>query len=130
MNSGEILPEMWPLEPLWTSINLRSRCFINKISSSLDFINNDRTQVHCYDCIIKHFVCSTQQSIEFILLISVKTPTVLSRINTTSKSIKARFCSVYEQLKLISISLDDQEKSLFVWLVGLVLNDASTLVSH
>ena len=66
MNSGEILPELWPTTPLWTSINLRSRCFINKISSSLDYINNDRPQVNCYGCIesglkiIKHFVCSTR----------------------------------------------------------------------
>ena len=106
VNSGEILPELWPLMPLWASINLRSRCFINGISSSLDYINNDRPQVHWFGFIesglklIKLLVCSTELSMKFILLINVKIPTVLSRINTTSKSIKTRFRSVYEQLKV------------------------------
>ena len=59
----------------------------------------------------KLFSCSTQLSIKLILLIIVKMPTIvgiltfISRINTTSKRLKARnflicwYFSFYEQLK-------------------------------
>ena len=46
--------------------------------------------------VIKHFPCSTQLSMKFILLINVKKPTVVgiltffSMINTTSKRLTAR----------------------------------------
>ena len=62
--------------------------------------------------VIKLFSCSTQLSTKFILLINVKMPTIvgiltfISRINTTSESLKARKNSVflhfsfYEQLKV------------------------------
>ena len=61
--------------------------------------------------VIKRFPCSTQLSTKFILLINVKMPTivgiltVISRINTTSESFKARKIIIfhhftsYEQLK-------------------------------
>ena len=61
--------------------------------------------------VIKLFSCSTQLNTKFILLINVKMPTIvgiltfISRINTTSKRIKARnvficrYFSFYEQLK-------------------------------
>ena len=61
--------------------------------------------------VIKLFSCSTQRSTKFILLINVKMPTIvgiltfISRINTSSESLKAKkiyifqhFC-FYEQLK-------------------------------
>ena len=46
--------------------------------------------------VIKLFLCSTQLSMKFIMLINVKMPTIvgilifISRINTTSESLKAR----------------------------------------
>ena len=62
--------------------------------------------------VIKLFSCSTQLSIKFIMLINVKMPTIvgilsfISKINTPSKSLKARkvfffqhFC-FNEQLKI------------------------------
>ena len=61
--------------------------------------------------VIKLFPCSTQLSTKFILLINVKTPTIvgvltfISMINTTSERLKARnfficrYFSFYEQLK-------------------------------
>ena len=61
--------------------------------------------------VIKLFSCSTQLSMKFIMLINVKMPTIvgiltfISRINTTSESLKARKVFVfrhfkfYEQLK-------------------------------
>ena len=61
--------------------------------------------------VIKLFSCSTQLSTKFILLINVKMSTIvviltfMSRINTTSESLKARnfftfrYFSFYEQLK-------------------------------
>ena len=60
--------------------------------------------------VIKLFSCSTQLSTKFILLINVKMPTIvgiltfISRINTTSESLKARIIvfqhfSFYDQLK-------------------------------
>ena len=57
------------------------------------------------------FLCSTQLSMKFSLLINVKMPTIvgiltfISRINTTSERLKARnfficwYFSFYEQLK-------------------------------
>ena len=62
--------------------------------------------------VIKHFSCSTQLSITFIMLINVKMPTkvgiltFLRMINKTSESLKARkvfnfqHFSFYEQLKV------------------------------
>ena len=62
--------------------------------------------------VIKLFSFSTQLSMKFILLINVKMPTIvgiltfISRINTSSDSLKARKISVfqhfsfYEQLKI------------------------------
>ena len=61
--------------------------------------------------VIKLFLCSTQLSTKFILLINVKMPTIvgiltfISMINTTSERLKARkfficrYFSFYEQLK-------------------------------
>ena len=61
--------------------------------------------------VIKLFSCSTQLSMKFIMLISVKMPTMvgiftfISMINTTSERLKARnfficrYFSFYEQLK-------------------------------
>ena len=61
--------------------------------------------------VIKLFLCSTQLSIKFIMLINVKMPTIvgiltfISMINTTSERLKARnyfvcqYFSFYEQLK-------------------------------
>ena len=46
--------------------------------------------------VINYFLCSTQLSTKFILLINVKMPTIvgilkfMSRINTTSERLKAR----------------------------------------
>ena len=57
------------------------------------------------------FLCSTQLSMKFILLINVKTPTIvgiltfISMINTTSERLRAinfficRYFSLYEQLE-------------------------------
>ena len=53
--------------------------------------------------VIKHFPCSTQLSIKFILLINVKMPTIvgiltfISMINTSTERLKARsfFISSY-----------------------------------
>ena len=61
--------------------------------------------------VIKKFPCSTQLSMNFILLIDIKMPTIvgiltfISRINTVSESFKARTIFIfshfafYEQLK-------------------------------
>ena len=61
--------------------------------------------------VIKHFSCSTQIRMKFIMLINVKMPTMvgiltfMSMINTTSESLKARkvfifqHVSFYDQLK-------------------------------
>ena len=46
--------------------------------------------------VIKHFLCSTQLSMKFIMLINVKMPTIVgiltftSKINTTTESLNAR----------------------------------------
>ena len=62
--------------------------------------------------VIKHLSCSTQLSTKFIMLISIKMPTIvgiltfISMISTSSDSLKAskvfifQHCSFYEQLKL------------------------------
>ena len=61
--------------------------------------------------VLKIFACSTQLSMEFILLINVKMPTIvgilafISILNTTSERLKTRnfliclYLNVYEQLK-------------------------------
>ena len=66
---------------------------------------------HDDDLAIKLFLCSTQLSMKFILLINAKMPTIvgiltfISRINTSYESLKARntylyqYFSFYEQLK-------------------------------
>ena len=58
--------------------------------------------------VIKLFPCSTQLSMKFILLINVKMPTIvgiltfISRINTTSESLKARKSAFFSILVFMS----------------------------
>ena len=67
--------------------------------------------------VIKKISCSTRVSTKFIMLINVKMPTIvgiltfISKINTTSKRLKARnfficrYLSFYEQLKFVELSM-------------------------
>ena len=78
--------------------------FVKKKCSNFIFFQPDLE-------VIKLFSCSTQLSTKFILLINVKMPTIvgistlMSKINTTSKRLKARnfficrYFSFHEQLK-------------------------------
>ena len=56
--------------------------------------------------VIKLFLCSTQLSMKFIMLINVKMPTsvgilsFISMINTTSESLKARKVIIFHRFRL------------------------------
>ena len=55
--------------------------------------------------VLKLFSCSTQLSMKFIMLISVKMPTIvgiltfMSMINTTSEHVKARKVFIFKQFR-------------------------------
>ena len=89
-------------------------CFVIEILLEISLIrpNKKITVVRVTGLeVTKHFPCSTQLSMKFILLINVKMPTIvgtltfISMINTTSERLKAksfficRYFSFYEQLK-------------------------------
>ena len=77
--------------------------------------------------IIKLFSYSTQPSTKFILLINVKMPTivgiltVISRINTTSESLKARTISVFQHFSFHEQIYFEHEKRFITW--GSVLSE-------
>ena len=76
---------------------------INKIKKERE---NQRRKIEIRARSYKLFLCSSQLSIKFILLINVKMPTIvgiltfISRINTTSESLKARIIYIFHHFNL------------------------------